>query len=155
MPVLHCMCFLLIHLTVGGHWRLKITTITSKVDSCCKSSVDWSCFLNFSKSSVSKCFGLFYFSGFAFLFLINFSILFQGWKRSSSGLLPVSVPGAVCWIARDIQVRKPAVRTDVGVFISENAKSFEKEWWDFCCSLSFESGTEIIFLSCYSVAFLR
>lgn len=73
----------------------------------------------------------FIFLVFSFLFLINFSISFQGWKWSSSGLLPVSVLGAVCWIARDIQVSKPAVRTDGGVFLSvfaENAEPLGKEW---------------------------
>lgn len=81
-------------------------------------------------------------SGFGFVFnhLFLYFIFFQGWKWSRTGLLPVCVPGAVSWLARDIQVSKPPLRTVVafdtvvffvGVFlfffIAKASEGFGKE----------------------------
>lgn len=67
---------------------------------------------------ISRCF-VFCFFWFLLSFFNKFlSIfcLFQGWKWSSTGLLPVCVLGAVSWIAGDIQVSKPVVRAAVLFF---------------------------------------
>lgn len=141
---------------------------------------DWNCFLKLlpEPSRVLR-------GGFCLvlvLFLINlflYFIFFQGWKWSRTGLLPVCVPGAVSWLARDIQVSKPPLRTVVafdivvvfvGVFfiLLKHLKGLEKsslescsvardwwsqcwkDWWDSCWLLSLK-----IFSGCYSVACSR
>lgn len=84
-------------------------------------------------------------SGFGFVFnhLFLYFIFFQGWKWSRTGLLPVCVPGAVSWLARDIQVSKPPLRTVVafdivvvfvGVFflLLKHLKGLEKSSLESC-----------------------
>lgn len=67
----------------------------------------------------------FVFLGFAFfIYLSVLFYLFQGWKWSSTGLLPVCVLGAVRWIARDIQVSKPVAKA-AGFFFSSGKASGE------------------------------
>lgn len=82
-------------------------------------------------SKLQGCIKVFCFSGFCFLYLPLSFILFQGWKWSSTGLLPVCVLGAVRWIARDIQVSKPVAKAaGFFVFFSSGKASGEvcKEW---------------------------